>query len=115
MTGTGHIDHVRVVLVDQPVGVGPDEGLPWAGSPVSEKPRLDVLRPQGFPQQRVVLQVDHSDGQVVGRAPVGVEKLQLFLGWSCHSCELLVRGGRHGLTVGNTLERSTRFSALQGC
>jgi len=39
--------------------------------------RLDVLGPQRLAQQRVVLQVDLGDGEVVRRLPVGDKTVQL--------------------------------------
>ena len=44
-----------------------------------EQARLDVLRRQRLAQQRVVLQVDLADRQVVRRAPVRVETRDLVL------------------------------------
>ena len=50
---------------------------PGRGAPVAEQPRLDVLRPERLAQQRVVLQIDLADGQVVRGPPVGVEEVEL--------------------------------------
>jgi hypothetical protein len=35
MPGTGNIDHVQVVFSNHPIEMRPDEGLAWAGSPMS--------------------------------------------------------------------------------
>jgi len=43
---------------------------------MAEQAGLDVFAPERLPQQRVVEQVDLSDRQVVGGAPVGVELVQ---------------------------------------
>jgi hypothetical protein len=40
---------------------------------VAEEPRLDVLRPERLGEQRVVHEVDLTDGQIVGGSPVGVD------------------------------------------
>jgi hypothetical protein len=37
-----------------------------------------VLRSQRFPEQRIVHQVDLSDGKVIGRAPLGIETAQFL-------------------------------------
>jgi hypothetical protein len=43
----------------------------------TKKPRLDVLRFEWLPPQRIVDQVDLSDGKVVGRPPVTVDETEL--------------------------------------
>ena len=68
--GPGEVDHVGVGVADEPVEVDVDQAQAGRRAPVAEQPRLDVLRPQRLAQQRVVLQVDLADGQVVGGAPV---------------------------------------------
>lgn len=60
-------------LLDRVVQVGAYEVEAGGGAPVAEEPGLDVLRTQGFGQQRVVHEVDLAHCQVVGGAPVGVE------------------------------------------
>jgi hypothetical protein len=45
---------------------------------VPEEPRLDVLGTQRLPEQRIVLEIDLADGQVVGRPPVRVETPHLL-------------------------------------
>ena len=52
------VDHVQVMLLDQPVQVDIDEVQPRRGSPMAEEPRFDVLLGQGLLQQRVVIEVD---------------------------------------------------------
>jgi hypothetical protein len=47
---------------------------------VAEQPRLDVIRLQRPGQQRVPHRVDPPNGQVVGRPPVGVDRLQFGAG-----------------------------------
>ena len=47
-------------------------------APVSEQPRFDLLWLERFAQERVTLQVDHADCEVVAGAPVGVHERQLF-------------------------------------
>src|SRR6478609_5886080 len=65
-------DHVQSVFLDQAHEVKIGECQTRAGSPVSQKTVLDVLRFQGFLKQRIALQVDHAERQVVAGAPVGV-------------------------------------------
>jgi hypothetical protein len=40
---------------------------------------LDVVGPQRFAQQRVIQEIDLADRQVVGRAPITVEKIEIGL------------------------------------
>jgi hypothetical protein len=40
---------------------------------------LDVSECQRLAQQRIVIQIDLSDGQIVGGAPIGVHPPQQFL------------------------------------
>ena len=85
VTRTGDIDHVEVVLLDDAVQVGIEEVQAGRGAPVAEQPRLDVFLGQGLLQQRIVVEIDLPDGQVVGGAPVRVDR-----------CPFLVRQGvRH--------------------
>ncbi len=47
---------------------------------MTEQPGLDVFGSQGGGEQGVVHEVDLSDGEVVGGAPVGVERLEFVVG-----------------------------------
>ena len=88
-----HVKHVEVLAVDQPVGVGPDERLPWTRPPVPQQAVFDVLRLQRFPQQCVVLQVDHSCCQVVGGAPVAADALEFRIRRWLHLLGRRLMGG----------------------
>ena len=70
-------DGVDVPLADQPVHVRVEQRQPRRSAPVPEQARLDVLGAEGFAQQWIGLQVDLTDGQVVRRAPPGIEEVQL--------------------------------------
>ncbi len=58
------------------------ERKPRAGSPVAKQPRLDVINPERPFQQRIVLEVDLPNRQVVARAPPSVNGSQLAIGES---------------------------------
>ena len=73
--GSGQEDHVQVEFLDQAVQVNIGERQAGARSPVSEQPVLDVLGLEGFFQQRIVLQIDHAERQVVAGSPIGVSPL----------------------------------------
>jgi hypothetical protein len=91
VAGAGQEDRVEVVLVDQPVEMGPDEAQSRARAPVSQEALLDVLRLQRLAQERIGAQVDHPGGEVAAGAPEGVHVVQLVGGEAVR-----VRGrGRH--------------------
>ncbi len=74
---TGQEDHVQIVFLDQPVQVNIDERQARARSPVAEQAVLDVFRPERLLQQRVLLQVDHPQGEVIAGPPVGIRLAQI--------------------------------------
>src|SRR5260221_8447754 len=45
-------------------------------APMAKKPRLDVLECQRFLEQRIGVQIDLADRQVIGCAPVGIDCVQ---------------------------------------
>ena len=76
----GEIDHVQVVLVDDPVQVCIDEVLTGDGAPVADNFFLDMSRLKGLLQQGVVQKVQLAGGQIVGSPPVGIQLFQLGRG-----------------------------------
>ena len=78
VAGAGDVDHVEVMLLDDPVQVDVDEVLARRRPPVPQQPRLDVLELQRLAQQGVVVEIDLADRQVIGGAPVGVHLAELF-------------------------------------
>ena len=74
------VDRVEVAGLDDPVHVDVEHVQARRRAPVAEQARLDVLRPERRPEQRVVEQVDLADRQVVRGPPVRVEELQLVVG-----------------------------------
>ena len=72
----GDVDHAEVMLLDDAVQVRVDEVQPGCRAPVTEQARLDVLARERLLQQRIVIQVDLPDRQIVGSAPVGVHLVQ---------------------------------------
>src|SRR6266568_5474021 len=77
MARPSDVHHVKITGPYDPVQVHIDEVQPRRGSPMSEQTRLDVLKPQRLPQQRVVVQVDLADRQVVCSAPPGIDQTAL--------------------------------------
>ena len=79
MPGSSNVDHVQVVLLDEPVQVDIDEVQTWSRSPMAEQPRLDVFLCQGLLEQGVVVKIDLADRQVVRRSPVRIHQSQLIV------------------------------------
>src|SRR5262249_55762062 len=82
VAGAGDVNRVEVVLLDDPVEVDVNEVEAGRGPPVAEQPRLDVLLGQRLLQERVVVEVDLPHREIVRRAPVGVDLLELIRGQS---------------------------------
>jgi hypothetical protein len=90
MPGAGDVDHVEVVLLDHPIQVNVDEVQAWCRSPVAEEPGLDVFLCERLLKQRVVIEIDLADRQVVGGSPVRINQRPFFLGQrGCHCYFLL--------------------------
>ncbi len=89
VAGSGNIEHVQVIFLDDAVQMHIDEVLARRRAPVADHQGLDVSERQRLAQQRVVVQVDLSDRQIVGSAPVGIHQAQ-FVG----CCGRMPVGGR---------------------
>ena len=72
MPGTDDINHVQVVFLDQPVQVDINEVEPGGGAPMSEQARFDVFELEGGFEQRIILQINLPDREVVCRAPIRI-------------------------------------------
>ena len=89
MPRAGDVDHVEVEFLDQPVQVDVDEIQTWRRSPMAEQPRLDVFLCQGLLEQRVVVEIDLADRQVVGGPPIRIHQCPFFVRQRvCHHCLL---------------------------
>jgi len=75
----GDVDHVEIVLLDHPVQVDVDEVETRRGSPVAEQPGFDVLLAERLLEQRVVVEINLPDREVVGGPPVRVRDSQLLV------------------------------------
>ena len=98
VTGTGDIDDVQIMLFDHPIEVNIDEILARRRSPMAHHQRLDMSKLQLLTQQRIVIKIDLSHGQVVCGPPVGVCFPQFLrsqgrgAGWSLPRLDLMRRG-----------------------
>src|SRR5499427_9024801 len=106
MPRAGNVDHVEVVLLDHPVQVNVDEIETWCGSPMAQEPRLDVILCEGLLEQRVVVEMDLADRQVVGGPPVRIHQCPLFVGQHvCHHCLLV-----HVIECADAVDRAYQSS-----
>ena len=76
VAGAGDVDHVEVIFFDDPVQVGVDEVLPGGCAPVPQQHVLYVRERQRPLEQRIVVEINLADRQVVCRAPVGVHLVE---------------------------------------
>ena len=76
MTGTDDVDHVQIVLFDQPVEVDIEKVQSRRRAPMPQQTRLDMFEPERRFEQRIVLQIDLPDRKVIRRAPIGVHFLE---------------------------------------
>ncbi len=90
VTGTGDVNHVEVVPIDDPVQMGIDEVLSGCRAPVPEQHVLHIRDRQRPPQQRIVVEKDLPDRQIIGGAPIGVQLVQQFRRerWGFHGVRL---------------------------
>ncbi len=77
MPRPGDVDHVEVALADAAAQMRIDEVEARGGAPVTEQPRLDVMPLERLLQQRVVVEVDLADREVVGCAPERIDVRKL--------------------------------------
>src|SRR5215469_4720212 len=102
MTRTGEKNHVELILLDEPVEVNVDKGKSGTRSPMPKQTILDLLRLQRLAEQWILLQVDHSQAEIIAGAPIDLCVAQFFRtqwlvmnsgsGWSIR-CEFLDFGG----------------------
>lgn len=71
-------NHIQILGTDEPVQMGPDQGLTRVRAPVAEQTQLDVLDLDRLLEQGVVWQVQHAGAKVQGGAPVGIDGLELL-------------------------------------
>ena len=64
---------------DDAIEVRVDEVQPGRRAPVPQQPRLYIVQRQRPLQQRIVFEIDLADGEIIGRAPVGVHLADFIL------------------------------------
>ncbi len=74
--GSGDVDHVEIVQLDGSIEMNVDEILPRRRAPMPDHQRFDVSQLQRLAQHRIVVEIDLTDREIVGRAPIGVHQAQ---------------------------------------
>ena len=74
MTRTSDIHHVQVMFFYDPVQMDINKVQPRRRPPVAKKPGFDVFLGQRRFEQRVIVEIDLTDREVVGSPPVGVDQ-----------------------------------------
>ena len=72
VTRADDVDHIQIIVFDQPVQMNVEEIQSGCCAPMAEQTGFDVFNFERSFQQRIVLQIDLSDGKVIRRAPIGV-------------------------------------------
>ena len=103
----GDVDHVQVVFLDDAVQMDVDEVQPRRRAPVAEQARLDVRQRQAALQQRIVVEIDLADREIIGRPPIGVHLSQHV---GAEAIDICVHGSTCFLCTGASKPRLLRFS-----
>ena len=78
VTGAFDVEHVDTILINDTVQVSVDEVLPRNRAPVADWVRLNITCHQLPLQQRVILEVELANGQIVGSLPVAGHQVKVF-------------------------------------
>src|SRR5271157_4543833 len=78
--GAGDVNHVEVVFSYDPVQVYVNEVLPRGRAPVSQQHVLHIPDRQRSLQQRIIVEINLANRQIVGGAPVGIHVVEQFQG-----------------------------------
>lgn len=82
---------INVVLLDHSVEVDIGEHLSRVGTPMTQQPGLDVLEREGFLEQRVLSEVQHSHAEIERGSHVSVCFSKLIFGqgfvFDCRPCD----------------------------
>lgn len=76
MPRPGDVNYIQVVFLDDAVQVDVDKVEPRRRTPVTEQARFDVRQLERLLQQRIGVEINLADRQIVGGAPVGVHLME---------------------------------------
>jgi hypothetical protein len=95
VAGASQVDDIQIVVLDQAIEMGVDEVQAGRGPKVSQQSRLDVLDLQRLAEKRIRVQINLTDGKIIGRTPVGVNLAQFFGRQGLHG-SMMLRGMYRG-------------------
>ena len=75
-----------------------------------EEARLDVLLLERLAQQRVVEQIDLTDGQIIGRAPIGIDLAEFLRLYEHYRARMAFDRRQAGDTTAFTLTPDNRWT-----
>jgi hypothetical protein len=78
MTWTNDIEGIKTSLADDPIKVGVNHDEAWAGAPMAQKPRLDVVVSDVSLQKNIVIQKNHGSSNIISSPPELLDGLQLL-------------------------------------
>src|SRR6185437_11826817 len=87
MARTDNADHVQVVELDQAIEMDVEEIQSRCGAPMTQQARFEMVQPKRNLEQRIVLQINLANGQIVCRSPIGVHLFKKFRRqrvWHCN-------------------------------
>jgi len=74
----GDVDHVQNPVPDDAIQVGVDKIESRSGAPVTEQARFDVRQLERLLQERIVVEINLSDREIVRSAPPRMQLAQQF-------------------------------------
>jgi len=83
MPWSSHENHVEIEIFDDPIQVCIYKGEGRAGAPMPKHAGLDMLGFEWLAKQRIILQVNHPQRQIVAGTPKGVHLARLFVAERC--------------------------------
>src|SRR5207249_6554580 len=73
---TGDIDHAQIPLFDDSIEMDVDEVQSGRRPPMAEQPWLDMLALERLFEQRIIIEINLANRQIVRRSPIGIHPLE---------------------------------------
>src|SRR3989344_4122730 len=71
VTWTSDIENIEVILLNDAVEMYIDEIQTWRSAQMAQQPWFHMFQLQGLFEQRIIVQINLADRQVVGGSPIG--------------------------------------------
>src|SRR5882757_2207026 len=76
MARSCHVNHIQVVIFDQTIHVHVNQIQTGSGAPMSEQSRFHMFKFKRLFEQRIVHQINLTDRQIIGGAPVSIHLVE---------------------------------------